>query len=110
MTAHHIITSDILKEKCAYCSSCLDISKWESDHVSGRHYKINICPCCKKEAKIEVDFDGDGTDSWAIPIDEHLKNRKNLKESISFSVKDYSLKEKNAPAQVLEKIISKEHA
>jgi len=93
MTAHHLIVSDILKQKCMYCGTEFDPLGWKSDHVLEKHYKINKCKDCGKEGKIGVDFDGDGADSWAMPIEKQLKAIAKIREIIGENGRSKELKE-----------------
>ncbi|MBN2458127.1 hypothetical protein JXB31_03295 [Candidatus Woesearchaeota archaeon] len=78
MTAHHLFSSDHLKHRCMYCGNDLVDKDWESDHVMEKHYKVNKCRKCGKNAKIAVGFDGDGNDSWAMPIEKQLEKNSRI--------------------------------
>ncbi len=102
MTAHHNVGSDLQKDNCIYCGNNLDPKKWTSEHVIDRHYKTNSCGSCGKEAKMEVDFVGDGTDSWAQPIEKQLEDNRKIQKFIGSPKDENTLRREKA---LLEKII-----
>jgi hypothetical protein len=72
MPSHHMVDPDFMKKKCLYCGNELKDTEWDSDHSMQKHYKINKCTSCGREAKILVEFDGDGSDSWSSPIEKKV--------------------------------------
>lgn len=81
MSAHHLLKETEIKNNCLYCGENFDPSSWETHHNMKRHYKINHCSSCHRTAKIEVDFEGSGHDSWSSPF--KIKRKKKTKGKIS---------------------------
>jgi len=57
----HLIKEENLSQECGYCHA--PVSGWKSTHDKDVHYKTTTCSC-GKEARLKVDFIGNGDDEW----------------------------------------------
>lgn len=48
-----------------YCSNQLDRKRWISHFNVHKHYKVNKCEKCRKESRVDVDYDGSGHEEWS---------------------------------------------
>lgn len=55
--------------KCMYCSGGLDRKEWKSRFIGHKHYKVNSCKGCGKEARVDVEYEGSGHEEWDGEID-----------------------------------------
>jgi len=61
----HLIKEEHQKEFCPYCGTNLSKEKWVSEFHLEHHYKTLLCPKCKKQISLKVDFHGSGHDEWS---------------------------------------------